>query len=253
MKCVLSLWAVLMAAAAGAAEGEARVKFLEGWRDRFAHSEVSASDAVPPECDFERAKGENRWFFVLPYDADHRVRFLDGTIKNGKFTKGVLHTFGFKEEKITAQRFNKLRQEFALVGRRAGGVKTVKKDGKTLPPKLVVYPPLTRPLTYKAPAHPDGMNFDPCGYALGCLRGGLNSVGADVSKFGYTVTLVNPDGLKVVVGVGMDGKGIAQKDAVAAVRKAIETKWPQRTGCVSDTDVVEFYAKSTVCLIGIKQ
>lgn len=251
MKGVWVILAVAAAAAATAGEGEARAKFLDGWRDRFARSEVVPADTVAPENDFERAKGEAKWLFVLPFDEDRRVRFLEGTVKNGKFTKGVLHTFGFKEEKITTMRFNKLRKDFPMAVRRAGGVKSVKRNGKTLPPQIALHPPLTRPVRYAAPAHPDQLHLDPCGRSLGFLRQGLGSVGADLSKLQYEVVLENPRGLNVVLGVGTAAKGIHEKTSVAAIRKAIETKWPERAGGVSDRDVVEFYAQSTVVLRGV--
>jgi len=247
---LFTISAALCAAVAFADGNEARAKFIEAHAAMFKGNAV-ASDAIEAKYDFERATGEGTWQIALPVDDDDRVRFLEAVIRNGKFVRGKMYTFGFQEEKITAVRFARLRAESMMVARRGGSVHVVKRGGKELPQELAVYAPTSRPLRYKAPPHPDGIRIDPCGRVLGNSRKLFDRIAVSLSTLAYDVMLEGPEGVKVPLGACTPQKTPSEKEIVQAIRAAVEKKHPDRVGAVSDRDVADFFGGSVIVCRGI--
>ena len=252
MKAAVTSIAILLASAASAGVEDANRLFLESKGKAFRGAAAVPADTVPEDYDFERAKGTFGWKIALPVDEDDRPRFLFATIRGGKFQKGTLVTFGFKEERISAQRFEKLRRTCPMLAIREGSVRVVKHDGKTLPPEATLHAPTSRPLVYPGPPHPTSIVINPCSRALGHSRGLLGRLGVSSGSLRYDVVLEGPGGVRAELGTADFEHGIAQGDAVRAIRAAIEKADPKRVGLVSDRDVADFYAASKVICRGIE-
>lgn len=243
---------LMVSCAAFGGVGDGRSKFIEGHGKRFNGCTVVGQEAVGDDSDFTRVKGEAKWVFVLPFERDERIRFIDATVSKGRFVKGVLHTYGFKDESIASTRFEKLRRTCPMIGIRNGGLKSVKKNGVTLPPEAVLYPPTTCPMTSPGPVGPQNIHIDPVGYALDRLRHGAGLVRADLGGLRYEVMCIGADGTRVMLGIGTAARGIHDRDAISKIRAALEMRYPERKGAVSDRDAVDFYASSTVVRRGVK-
>ena len=250
MRVLVFLFAAVSALSLRADKLSAYERYLESQALRFRGAVAVPADAVPDKYDFARAKGKAEWHIALPVDGDDRVRFLVATISDGKFSKGTLYTFGFKEERITAKRFAKLRETCPMVFYRGGSMRVVKKNGVELPPEVAVHAPTTCPIVYKAPPHPFAMSVDPCGRTLGDSRGMLRRIGVSPNGLRYGVRLEGPGGLSVACGEATSEKGVGQGALADAIRKALEAKDPARVGAVSDRDVIDFYSRSTVVCTG---
>lgn len=241
----------LLTASAAFADGKtARAKFVESFGSSF-QGDAIAAEALEPKHDFERAKGEGAWQIALPVNDDERVQFLDVVVRNGKFVKGMLHTFGYRDRKITAMQFKKFRADSIMLARRSGPIRTVKGNGVELPQPVAVYAPTCRSMRYAPPPHRSFIDLDPCGRLLGYSRKIFGDLRINLGTLKYDVVLEGPDGVKVVLGGCTVGKGVSQETVVQAIRNAIEKKYPGRTGAVSDRDVVDFYGASTVVCSGV--
>ena len=252
MKAAVASIAILLSAVASAGVEDANKQFLESKGKAFRGTAAVPADTVPAEYDFERAKGPFGWKIALPVDEDDRPRFLFATIRGGKFQKGTLVTFGFKDEKISAQRFEKLRRTCPMLAIREGSVRVVKHGGKTLPPEATLHAPTSCPLVYHGPPHPTSIGINPCSRALGYSRGLLKRLGVSSGSLRYDVVLEGPGGVRAELGTADFEHGISQESAVRAIRAAVEKADPKRAGLVSDRDVADFYAASKVVCRGIE-
>ena len=212
----------------------ARGSFVAEHAAVFAGASVKAAENVKPVNDYLRSKGTSTWKFVLPVAHDSRVRFIDAVMSGGKFSQGTMYVFGQKGEKIDAKKFAALQKEFPMVGMRAGS------DDR----EAVLYPALKTPLKVKTELETKGIYLDASVYLMGALKAGVQSGGMKMSvrDLHYEISFEGPGGFAAELGKDV----VNQATAVAAMRGAIEAKWPKRKGMVSDRDVRDTYQSGYV-------
>lgn len=224
------------ALAAGTALADAaagRQAFVKSVGAAFAGSALKAPEEVKASDDFLRAPGTTSWTIALPVAEDARLRFVEATFSGGRFSRGELKTFGNKPEKLNAKQFQALRERFPMAASKHGGDRA-----------SVVYPAKRTPTRVKTPAHPQSIRHDAVAHLVG--REFLNAVrsqlGVNVGELHYEVAFEGPDGFSCVLGRDV----VDEKAAAAALRAAIEARWPKRKGMVSDRDVADVYGSGHV-------
>ncbi len=207
----------------------ARGSFVAEHGGIFAGASVKSAEMVKSVNDYLRSKGTATWKFVLPVAEDSRVRFIDAVMSGGKFMQGTMYVFGQKGEKIDAKKFAALQKEFAMVGMRAGS------DDR----EAALYPAGGTMMKVKTEAETKGIYLDASAYLMGALKAGVQSGGMKMSlrDLHYEISFEGPGGFAAVLGKDV----VNQATAVAAMRGAIEAKWPKRKGMVSERDVRDTY------------
>lgn len=225
-----SVMAVRPALADAAAERQA---FVRANGAAFTGSVLKAPEEVKASEDFLRAPGTTSWTIALPVSEDARLRFVEATFSGGKFSRGELRTFGNKPEKLTAKQFETLRERFPMVASKRGGDRA-----------SVVYPAKRTPTRVKTPAHPTSIRHDAVSYLVGAafLQAVRGQLGVNAGELHYEVAFEGPGGFSCVLGRDL----VEEKAAVAALRAAVEARWPKRKGMVSDRDVADTYASGHV-------
>lgn len=99
---------------------EARAKFEASYLDVFKGRKVKPAETVAEELNYEKAKGEGQWRFMLQVSTDDRVRFIDAKFSSGKFISGNLCVFGLKSAKLDADDFDLLKRDFVMAASKIG-------------------------------------------------------------------------------------------------------------------------------------
>ena len=103
----------------------------------------------------------------------------------------------------------------------------------------------------KTPAYTESMRHDPVAYAIGRFGGGLRRLGVNIGKLGYEVSFEGPSGIVTVLGTASASSRLENKHTMPLIQAAIEAKWPERKGLVSERDVADFYALGVVTYRGV--
>lgn len=99
---------------------EARAKFEASYLDVFKGRKAKPAETVAEELNYEKAKGEGQWRFMLQVSTDDRVRFIDAKFSSGKFISGNLRVFGLKSAKLDANDFDLLKRDFVMAASKIG-------------------------------------------------------------------------------------------------------------------------------------
>ena len=99
---------------------EARAKFEASYLDVFKGRKAKPAETVAEELNYEKAKGEGQWRFMLQVSTDDRVRFIDAKFSSGKFISGNLCVFGLKSAKLDADDFDLLKRDFVMAVSKIG-------------------------------------------------------------------------------------------------------------------------------------
>lgn len=99
---------------------EARAKFEASYLDVFKGRKAKPAETVAEEFNYEKAKGEGQWRFMLQVSTDDRVRFIDAKFSYGKFISGNLRVFGLKSAKLDADDFDLLKRDFVMAVSKIG-------------------------------------------------------------------------------------------------------------------------------------
>jgi hypothetical protein len=99
---------------------KARAKFEASYLDVFKGRKAKPAETVPEELNYEKAKGEGQWRFMLQVSTDDRVRFIDAKFSSGKFISGNLCVFGLKSVKLDAEDFALLKRDFVMAASKIG-------------------------------------------------------------------------------------------------------------------------------------
>ena len=99
---------------------EARAKFEASYLDVFKGRKAKPAETVAEELNYEKAKGEGQWRFMLQVSTDDRVRFIDAKFSSGKFISGNLCVFGLKSAKLDAEDFALLKRDFVMAVSKIG-------------------------------------------------------------------------------------------------------------------------------------
>ncbi|MBO7207426.1 MAG: hypothetical protein J6W10_07400, partial [Kiritimatiellae bacterium] len=99
---------------------EARAKFEASYLDVFKGRKAKPAETVAEELNYEKAKGERQWRFMLQVSTDDRVRFIDAKFSSGKFISGNLCVFGLKSAKLDAEDFALLKRDFVMAVSKIG-------------------------------------------------------------------------------------------------------------------------------------
>ena len=235
-RCALAAALLASALAAGPALADAaaeRQAFVRANGAAFSGSVLKAPEEVKASDDFLRAPGTTSWTIALPVADDSRLRFVEATFSGGKFSRGELKAFGCKPEKLTAKQFETLREQFPMVASKRGGDRA-----------SVVYPAKRTPTRVKTPAHPMSIRLDAVPHLVGAsfMQAVRGQLGVNAGELHYEVVFDGPGGFSCVLGRDL----VDEKTAAAALRSAIEARWPKRKGMVSDRDVADTYASGHV-------
>ena len=99
---------------------EARAKFEASYLDVFKGRKAKPAETVAEELNYEKAKGEGQWRFMLQVSTDDRVRFIDAKFSSGKFISGNLCVFGLESVKLDADDFDLLKRDFVMAASKIG-------------------------------------------------------------------------------------------------------------------------------------
>jgi hypothetical protein len=99
---------------------EARAKFEASYLDVFKGRKAKPAETVAEEFNYEKAKGEGQWRFMLQVSTDERVRFIDAKFSSGKFISGNLRVFGLESVKLDADDFELLKRDFVMAASKIG-------------------------------------------------------------------------------------------------------------------------------------
>lgn len=99
---------------------EARAKFETSYLDVFKGRKAKPAETVAEELNYEKAKGEGQWRFMLQVSTDDRVRFIDAKFSSGKFISGNLCVFGLESAKLDADDFDLLKRDFVMAASKIG-------------------------------------------------------------------------------------------------------------------------------------
>lgn len=196
---------------------------------------------APQSARYDCEAGPADYLFVLSYRGTTRACFIKGTVRDGRFLAGRRYVFGQVPELVTETQFESLRETEAMF--------SIRLDGAARP-YVCLYPRRS----FGGPErYPDISNLrseSPAAEMLGALPVG-NAYAVRESRlrfhvFGCRTTYRGADGIEVALGETALGKTIAAADIIAKCRAALEVRYPDRVGTVSDRDVVDWCRSCTV-------
>lgn len=194
---------------------------------------------APESARYDRETGTADYLFVLSYRGSTRAYFIEGRVSAGKFVSGWRRIFGRKPEAVSVEAFERLRETEPMLAIRLDGTRC---------PYVCLYP--SRDFERSKP-YPDITSLrseSPANEMLGGLPpGSYYTVRAGALRFwgfGCRTVYRGADGVEVDLGETAYGRTVS--DILAKCRAALEMRYPDRVGQVSDRDVMDWCRTCTV-------
>lgn len=210
----------------------------------FRGARLVASESLVDTQRLDSPTATGVWSAVLPYLDDGRVRFLEVTMKGGKFASGTLMTFGDKAPvRIDAKRFEALREEFPMVA--------VKRDAALYPAKRIG--------TAADKSRAEGFGENAVARVLGPLGSATARLGLRTDDLAYRVVFVGADGLETDLGVHKAAASrfhecaLKKPDVVKRLTDALEAAYPERKGRISERHLVDYWKGGKITWKGVSE
>ena len=214
---------------------EARAAFNKQEGEVFRGTKAADYRTLGVDDRFDRDPSSSKWVIALPLKDDARVRFIVADFRNGQFKGDEMRKLGLKPEKLTADGFAALREEFAMLAVKAG---STGKDRTCAfyPAGKVKDTQQNHLIRYGV-----SMGVNPGGRYLGGLCGIDRALGVNMKGVKYVYSLTTPDG--DVLEMGTEGNG---NKMTPVMREKLEQLHPDRKGLYSDRDIVDMYCDGLI-------
>lgn len=227
-----------------AAARAARTEFERTNGSVFRDAHLVASETLDDAQRLDSPGATGAWSAVLPYSDDERVRFLEVTLKDGKFTSGTLLTFGDKAPvPIDAKKFDALREEFPMIA--------VKREAALYPAKKLG--------TAADKSRAESFGDNAVARVLGPLGSATDSLGLRTEGLAYRVSFVGADGLQTDLGIHKASASrfhecaLKKSDVVRRLTEALEAAYPERKGRISERQLVDYWKGGKIVWKGVAE